>query len=445
MGETSEPLLTKIFRQARIGLYKAILSQRRIYRSFAASVSPNLLVSTGSAAPSHESLAALDVPAEVVAYFADSPVRAYQLRQWLPVLETLNETHPVVVVMRSPMSFALFRELTTLPLVFTRRLRDVEDVLEKVDAKLCVYVNNSVQNFQLLSWRRALHVHLNHGESDKISMASNQAKAYDVVLIAGEAAERRYLDNLIGFEGETLVRVGRPQLDVELPRLLQPASQPTVMYAPTWEGDTRAMDYTSLAKYGLRLVDRLLADGGFRIVYKPHPRVAEGSSAVAGAHERILKALAAANGALAPPERHVVEIEDEILPLFAACDLLVCDVSSVALDWLYLRTESPLWLLDPFDDREQLVRESPLAASVGVIDSRSIDDVANALRASLAGDTLRGAREEARRFYFGELKRGESTKRFLEAVDDLIARRDSLLQSKESATGEAVGAGVASA
>lgn len=445
MGETSEPFLTKAYRHVRISLYKVILSQRRMYRSLAASVSPNLLVSTGSAAPPDENLAALGVPAEVVAYFADSPARAYQLRQWLPVLETLNQTHPVVVVMRSPTSFELFRELTALPLVFTRRLRDLEDVLDKVDAKLCLYVNNSVQNFQPLSWRRALHVHLNHGESDKISMASNQAKAYDAVFIAGEAAERRYLENLIGFDGEPLVRVGRPQLDVELPQPLEPASRPTVMYAPTWEGDTAAMDYTSLAKYGPRLVEALLADGGFRVVYKPHPRVAGASSPVAAAHERILKALASANGALPPRERHVVEIEGEILPLFAACDVLVCDVSSVALDWLYLRTESPLWLLDPYDDHEQLVRRSPLAASVGVIDSKTIDDVVAALRASLDEDTLGGAREEARRFYFGELKRGESTKRFLEAVDDLIARRDSLLELHESATGEALGTGVVSA
>ena len=287
--------------------------------------------------------------------------------------------------MRSLNSFTLFRELTKLPLVFARRLRDLEDVLQTSDPKVCLYVNNSMNNFQPLSWRRALHVHLNHGESDKVSMSSNQVKAYDTVFVAGEAAARRYLDNLIAFDGEKLVPVGRPQLDFEFPRVLGPASRPTVMYAPTWEGDTPAMDYTSLPKYGLALVQALLEDEGFRIVYKPHPRIEEGSPAVATAHKRIVKTLAAANGSLPPAEHHVVEIEEDILPFFGASDILVTDVSSVALDWLYLRTDAPLWICDPYDDHDQLVRATPLADKVGVIDG------------SLAGDLVSPASREPRR------------------------------------------------
>ena len=63
--------------------------------------------------------------------------------------------------------------------------------------KLFLYVNNGRSNFQTLSYAPALHVHINHGESDKLSMVSNQAKAYDAVFTAGPAALRRHRRALI--------------------------------------------------------------------------------------------------------------------------------------------------------------------------------------------------------------------------------------------------------
>jgi CDP-Glycerol:Poly(glycerophosphate) glycerophosphotransferase len=440
MTDGREPLRSRGLRRTRLGAYRLLLSQRAIYRALRAAVSPNLMLATKDEPRSAERFADFGVSASVLAYFADSPARAYQIRQWIPVIEQLHERHPLLLLTRNVDSFTLLQETTELPLVFARRLRDLEDVLETTDAKVCLYVNNSMHNFQPLSWGRSLHVHLNHGESDKVSMASNQAKAYDAVFVAGEAAEQRYLDNLIAFDGDRLVRVGRPQLDSEFPALLEHASRPTVMYAPTWEGDTPAMNYTSLAKHGLSLVEKLLAHGALRVVYKPHPRVVRGSPEVTGAHEAIVKALTEANRSLPDPERHVVAVDGNILSLFSSCDLLACDVSSVALDWLYLRTEAPLWLFDPYGDRERLVSASPLAASVGVIDEAVMDDAAALLQTSLADDPHRASREEARRFYFGELAPGESTRRFLEAVDELVSRRDALLAAKRA--GVEVGAGV---
>ena len=63
-------------------------------------------------AAGHE-LDGVRVPAEVVVYFGDDADKIYQVQQWLPVLERLNETHPVVLV---------FRKLTAL-----RALRWMDD------------------------------------------------------------------------------------------------------------------------------------------------------------------------------------------------------------------------------------------------------------------------------------------------------------------------------
>ena len=148
--------------------------------------------------------------AEVVVYFADDPRRLYQLQQWLPVLERLHAEHPVLLLFRNAMSM---REVTAhcgLPAVHARRLEDLTALYAGGDLKCAVYVNNGVSNFQSLAAPTMLHVHVNHGESDKLSMVSNQAKAYDRVFVAGEAAVRRHRAALLGFDESRLVRVGRP-------------------------------------------------------------------------------------------------------------------------------------------------------------------------------------------------------------------------------------------
>jgi hypothetical protein len=407
-----------------------------VYRGLLARLPPGLLAGVGwEPAPASE-FANLAFPADVVVYFPDEPTRSYQIDQWLPVFEQLHVRRPTLVVARKVDAFRELRERTRLPLVYARRLRDLESILEGTDPKVCLYVNNSTTNFHPLAWRRALHAHLNHGESDKISSCSNKVKVYDFVLVAGEAAEARYRDNLLSFDGSTLLRVGRPQLDLEFRPVLRRSARPTVMYAPTWEGETEAMNYTSLPKQGPPLVRALVADGAFRVVYRPHPRlVTTGSKQAVAAHETVVRDLKTANEGLSGGDRHVVDLDSPILALFPSCDVMVTDVSSVALDWLYLRTEAPLWICDPHDDRETLVRASPLAEWTYVLDGRVLGDVAAQVRESLESDSLRAEREQARSFYFGDLAPGESTERFLDTIDELVARRDALLEERRNIPG----------
>ena len=123
----------------------------------------------------------------VVAYFADDPTRTYQLVQWLPVLELLHERHPVGIVVRDPESAIAAAGRTTLPVFTAPSFPELTALYAELDAKVVLYCNNSMLNFQSLLDGRMLHVHINHGESDKQSMASNNAKAYDRVFVAGEA------------------------------------------------------------------------------------------------------------------------------------------------------------------------------------------------------------------------------------------------------------------
>ena len=125
---------------------------------------------------------------DVVAYFGEDPTRVYQLVQWLPVLEVLDREHPTRLVVRNAEVARILHDRTTLPVLLAAGFDELAKTFETLDASVVLYCNNSRTNVDALLQHRMLHVHVNHGESDKQSMVSNNAKAYDRVFVAGEAA-----------------------------------------------------------------------------------------------------------------------------------------------------------------------------------------------------------------------------------------------------------------
>ena len=368
----------------------------------------------------------------VAVYFGEPPVRAYQILQWLPTIEQLDRTLPVAIVTRNEETAKLVAERTGVQVVFARTLDALMQAYTTIDVKVVVYPNYGMRNFQSLIHRPALHVHVNHGESDKVSMVSNQAKAYDHVVVAGQAAIDRHEAALINFDVSSLVVCGRPQLDLAVPRVLdEDPARRTVMYAPTWSGENEANNYTSVDVYGPQIVEAVLSRPGTRLVYKPHPRVALGDRPpVAAAHARILALVAAANEAAGEPVHHVL-LEEDILGLMDGTDLLVTDVSSVGLDFLYLRTEAPLVLTDRRSDPEQLAIDAPVSRACDVIDRDTVGTLGELLDANLHDDPRSAARAAMRSHYFG-VERGESTARFIEFITSCVDRRDGLLAGSAS-------------
>jgi hypothetical protein len=365
----------------------------------------------------------------VIAYFADDPTRTYQLVQWLVPLEILHARHPVGIVVRDPESAMVLGARTTLPVFTAPTFPELTALYGDLDAKVVLYCNNSMLNFQSLIDGRMLHVHINHGESDKHSMASNNAKAYDRVFIAGEAAVQRHAAGLLEFDTSRLVRIGRPQLDLHPASMLPPNPRRTVMYAPTWEGDAEYNNYTSLDTIGAEIVGAILAVPDVRLVYKPHPKVATSiTPTVRDAHHDILRRVtqAAIND---PDGGHQAITSADILAIMPDCDAMVTDVSSVGLDWLYLRTEKPIFLTDRHLDAERLRQDVPISRCADVIDDSNLADLTALLTARLEHDEHHLARVAMRHHYFDDLHVGDSTVRFLDAVSELVSLRDQLLGS----------------
>jgi hypothetical protein len=366
----------------------------------------------------------------VLAYFGDDPQRVYQLTPWLPVLEQLDSVQPIAVVLRREDTAALVRPSTRLPVLVAEEFAELRARYAELDAQVALYCNNSPTNFDSLLEPRMLHVHINHGESDKPSMASNNAKAYDRIFVAGQAAVQRYEHGLLEFDAERLVRVGRPQLDVRRASVLAPSNRRTVLYAPTFEGDADYNNYSSVDRLGPEIVARALAVPDVRVVYKPHPRIpcSEDPFVQSGHHEVVRTVTEAAEHD--PSAGHVVLEDADTLAVIPDCDAMVTDVSSVGLDWLYLRTDCPLFVTDRYDDPERLRLAAPVSRCADVVDSATVGRLTELLTARLEHDELQLSRIAMRHHYFDDVKVGDSTTRFIAAVRELTALRDRLLAAQ---------------
>ena len=354
--------------------------------------------------------------ADVALYFADAPSKLYQLAQWLPVFEQRSDVRSVIVLRQIETLHAL-RGRTSLPIVLAPNYDELMALYDRAHFRAVVYVNNGWTNFQSLAFQQAVHIHVNHGESDKICMVSNQAKAYDLVFVAGQAAVRRHEAALALFDSASLVRVGRPQLDLAVAPALPPHDGPTITYAPTWEGEDEANNYSSLDVHGLAIIEAALAQPGARVVYKPHPRIPISTTpSIHAAHEAVVARMKAAG--------QPVLVRADMLAVIACTDLFIGDVSSSTLDHLYLRPSAPIALADRRTDRARLLADTPVARGSLVIDGASIGSLRGDLAALLRDDPQRAVRAELRDAYFDGLAPGESTTRFWMELQGAMDRHD---------------------
>jgi hypothetical protein len=354
-------------------------------------------------------------------YFADGQVNMYQLRQWYAPLATLAERHPVLILSRASGAALKLLDESPLPVAYVRRVADLERVVHEQDLHVIFYVNQNAKNFQMMRYGRRWHVFINHGESDKMYMTTNQFKAYDYALIAGDAARARLEKVLWDYDfDKRAIPIGRPQADHYLDNTTLPYTpdeREVVLYAPTWEGDRAAAAYGSIASHGVALVSGLLATGRHRVIYRPHPRSGVVDPAYASANQAIIQAIAAANAA-DPSAQHVYDDGPKLGWQLAAADVAIVDISAMVYD--RLAAGKPLLITRPVNEAAQIDTTGYLqacewleATDAAALVSR-VDEVAHD-EAALERLGLWVGR------YFGDTTPGVTTERFHAAVDHLMA------------------------
>jgi hypothetical protein len=391
--------------------------------------------------------------AQVIVYFADTLVGLYQLRPWYAPLRELHKVHPVVVVGTDSRAVKAIRRESGLPAVTISHYSSIDLILDKAPVRLALYVNHNAANFSLLAFPQLVHVSIMHGDSDKVVTISGQTRAYDFTFVAGQAAVDRLATYLPRFDAAArCVVVGRPQAaratpsaggdpdrpggDKDLrdeashePDHGSPGGRITVLYAPTWEGGTASAEYSSLEAYGEAVAHGVLADQRFRLVFRPHPLTGTRLTRFAEAEARVARLVADA-ARMAPHAGHVVSRGGPVAADLERADLLVADVSSLAIDFLV--TGRPLTVTVP-PDPAVVVAPTPLLEVTPRLGREDLADVAEFLGELVETDPGADQRAAVAEYYLGDTRPGVATRTFVEACGRMIALADADWSRTEAA------------
>jgi hypothetical protein len=397
-----------------VPLLKDITTARRLVRNILASRrNRRAVVQQGQRHP-HPAPGTI----KIAVYFADTKVNLYQIRQWYDPLAELAKTWPVAIIARSPSTILELWNESPVPSVYLRRVTELEQFVNEQDVRIVFYVNQNAKNFQMFRYGRMWHVFINHGESDKMYMTTNQFKAYDYSLVAGDAAIDRLRHKLWDFDmKKKVMTIGRPQADHfagDLP--YAPDDRAVVLYAPTWEGDREAAAYGSIASHGVALVNALLATGRYRVIYRPHPRSGVTDPEYKTANEEIIAAIARANAA-DPSAQHIFDDGPALGWQLAAADVAITDISAMVYD--RLATGKPLIVTRPSSPVAEIDETGYLGACEWLLATDAPSIVSIAERVLVDAEAHERLRFWVER-HFGDTTPGAATKRFHKAVGKLM-------------------------
>jgi hypothetical protein len=336
---------------------------------------------------------------EIAVAYAGKAGGPAHLRMWEPYL--LRSGLRLVVFTLDGKYLDVIRQGVTVPLIQLGGLsRRAVDPLVVPSLRTFFYVQNSERNGTYLSYDHITHVWLGHGDSDKPGSAIATHDRYDRLLVSGRASIDRYAQARISIDPAKFLVIGRPQVGAirssDVP--ISQVEHPVVLYAPTWQGQRGAVDFSSLL-IGPGIVEALVRRG-VTVVFRPHPvsaRFARSRKAIARVHD-ILRADREATG-----RPHVFgEAADKEWTL-ADCanhaDALISDVSGVVSD--FLQSGKPYAMVSMHADVETFREQFRLARSAYVL-TRDLADIKEVLDDLLSRDPLADARQAARRYVLGD-------------------------------------------
>ncbi|THV31974.1 CDP-glycerol glycerophosphotransferase [Glycomyces paridis] len=350
---------------------------------------------------------------QFLVHLAGPPESTFHLRMWLPYFDMLGDPYAIVLRHRDLLGDLASR--TEAPIVVAPRITDVENLLTD-SVQGVFYVNNSMENAQLVRTGRLTHVQLMHGDSDKLASRNPVSAMYDRIFVAGQAGIDRYRAHGVDLPDAKFRIVGRPQLHgTRVGPRPDAEGAPVVLYTPTWTGTSAEVDYSSL-RIGEPIVRGLL-DRGATVLLRAHPftRHDRGAAARLAGLERLLAADAEATGrahrwGAATAERM------SLSECIDAADHAVTDVSGAASDWLY--SGKPFALTDMQDLGEALAERLPLAEAAYRIDARA-EHLGEALDAMLGDDPLAARRDRVRTYYLGGFAPERAVEPFLDAAREV--------------------------
>ncbi len=342
---------------------------------------------------------------EVIFYCAGHKGSAYQLKQWLDVLNRCGKR--VLIIVRERHFFLEFYN-THLPIFLAKNMGAIDLFLTN-DTKIVLYPANSAKNSHFFRWSHLKHIFVNHGESDKVVNVSKFLRSYDKLYVAGQLAIDRIRDAGLGIDDKRFELVGRPQTDLALDKgVPAPKNRIRVLYAPTWEGFSEDANYTSINSYTLKALQTMLANPNIVLLFKPHPYTGIVSQNV----KRHLNDLQIGLAQLSNVE--IFGNDKNIHDLMNESNCIITDVSSVLNDYLY--TEKPIIISNPRSLSLTNYHSNFYSSKAAYILSDNWENLDQLLRTVTTMDPLKDERLKVARYSLGHWPQG-AMERFKEQLD----------------------------
>ena len=369
---------------------------------------------------------------EVAVFFADGLDKKYQIEQWMEVFSFLNNQKKIIFIVKDRKVLSWLQHKSDFAIIYYQNLESLTEFYSTNNIKVLLYVNNALRNFHSLINSNALHVHINHGESDKTSTISNQAKAYDYSFVVGEAGFDKYKLNLLKKDMNKFIKIGRPQLDfvgkINL-NVKAIEAKKIILYAPTWEGNYSSMHFSSLGKYGLDIVKKLLSSTEYYLVYKPHPTTGIRDMFIKDVNTEIIRLINNSN-------QGEVILEGDINAVYSSVDLAIFDNSAVAID--YLCVDKPMLMTDMFANIKDRVSQPIISRASRLLSNINTDKLLSIIDEELKSDTLYSERNRIKEYFLGnyDYRRKESSNLFISKIDKICKERDDLMNVLSKKNGE---------
>lgn len=350
---------------------------------------------------------------EVVVFFSGGINSYYQIQQWQRSFEKLDKTHKVLYVITDYDVYNHYiNDNQIIDVVYMETFSNLIEFYDTNEFPIVLYINNSLKNFQSVRYSRGYHIHLNHGESEKESMRSNQSQAYDFVFTVGQRGVDRYEEYLLNFDASKFIQVGRPQLDfIKQMEIKKTDNQRVILYAPTWEATHPSMNYTSVPSYGVDLVSKILEDENNILIYKPHSAL--------GSRDEDAKIEDIKIKEIVEDSKRAYYMEEEnINDVFTLVDFAFFDNTSVMID--YLHTNKPAAYIEILED--QSINE--LTKAFKTINKDNFTQLSKILNDELTNDTNKEQRKLVKEYYLGNHKEGESVNIFISKITEYIKQRN---------------------
>src|SRR5699024_4432323 len=221
---------------------------------------------------------------------------------------------------------------------------------------------------------------------------------------------------LYGMSDDRMLDVRRPQLDQ--PRTVPPAWEEfkrahpdgkVAFYAPTWEGDSPAMSYGTIAFNGEPIVTVLLG-AGYRVIFRPHPRTGV-------MRQDFEKAVETVTETIESDPRGFLDESPDVSWQFDEADIAVVEMTAVAFDWL--ASGKPMVMVRPHDPEAEVLEGGLLDRCPTLERDEGGVVIVALIVVALSG---RNSVEYLVQFYLGDTTTGAQTAPFIRASEQVIER-----------------------